>query len=515
MNKYITKQPSVAIAPTQRINTLGGEFGCCWNDKTPLATSAHNALMSAFLKIGGVFERLVSTCPLHLTSPNAPTNRETIGTALVGMINGSSRYRHFDTLGGDAVTAEVFGLRKLMSCDSVRRNFKSIPEKEGLEWIWNENLNLVAPLLDQDYILDLDPTVKPLYGHQEGAEFGYNPQKPGRPSHCYHTLCIAALRLVLGIVIHAGNETAGIHSSGMLDKFLKWLSGRLRPKLVRGDVGFGNETIIACCEMNLVRYLFKVKRTRLVKDLFHLYLANATIWQDAGEGWQCVDTHLMLNGWSRQRRFLLMRRPIELKPRRKKDPPHRMFETVLPGLELVTANDDMYSDGYEWYALVTDLDLDPMAVSKLYRDRGDCENIFDEMKNQWGWGGFVTQDMKRTAIAAGLSAFVANCWNVFCRLSGDGSHQEAITTRRKLQSCVARIARHGRRRCVTIFTSGKSVARRLLGEISGVLEKVSSASQLKVEERWMLLLRYAFRKYQLIQRVYPPLIEGQIMLPLS
>ena len=78
----------------------------------------------------------------------------------------------------------------------------------GVEWIWNANLHLVEALLDQDYILDMDPPVKPLYSHQEGAAFGYNPQKPGRPSHCYHAFCIAKLRLVLGVVVHAGNETA-------------------------------------------------------------------------------------------------------------------------------------------------------------------------------------------------------------------------------------------------------------------------------------------------------------------
>ena len=72
----------------------------------------------------------------------------------------------------------------------------------------------------------MDPTVKPLYGHQEGAAFGYNPQKPGRPSHCYHAFCIARLRLVLGVVVHAGNETAGVYSAEMLDRFLRWLSGR-------------------------------------------------------------------------------------------------------------------------------------------------------------------------------------------------------------------------------------------------------------------------------------------------
>ena len=503
------------IVPAQKISTLGGEFDCRWDETTPLSTSAHNALMSSFLATGGVFDHLVETCPLKLTSNNAPTNRETLGTAIVGMLNGAYRYRHFDNLSGDAVTAGVFGVRRLMSCDSVRRNLQAIPEKEGLEWIWNENLRLMEPILDQGYIVDLDPTVKPLYGHQEGAEIGYNPQKPGRPSHCYHTICIAALRLVLGVVVHAGNETAGVHSCEMLDRFLKWLAGRLRPKLVRGDVGFGNEAVIACCEQNRVPYLFKVKRTRLVRDLFTLNLADAAAWKDAGEGWQCVDTRLLLNGWSRQRRVLLMRRPVEQKPRRRKDPPRRKLQPVLPGLDLVLSNDERYADGYEWHALVTDLDLCPRAVSQLYRDRGDCENIFDEMKNQWGWGGFVTQDMKRTAIAAGLSAFVANCWNIFCRLGGDGSHQEATTTRRKLQSCVARIARHGRRRTITMFTAGKEAARRIFAEISRVLEKLSAASQLKVEERWLLLIYFAFRKYQLVHRVYPPLIGNQTMLPLS
>ena len=43
----------------------------------------------------------------------------------------------------------------------------------------------MEPLLSEPWILDVDTTVKPLYGHQEGAVVGYNPKKPGRPSHCY------------------------------------------------------------------------------------------------------------------------------------------------------------------------------------------------------------------------------------------------------------------------------------------------------------------------------------------
>ena len=45
----------------------------------------------------------------------------------------------------------------------------------------------------------MDSTVKTLYGHQEGAEVGYNPHKPGRPSHAYHTYLLSSVRLMMGV----------------------------------------------------------------------------------------------------------------------------------------------------------------------------------------------------------------------------------------------------------------------------------------------------------------------------
>jgi len=38
-------------------------------------------------------------------------------------------------------------------------------------------------------------------------------------------------------------------------------------------------------------------------------------------------------------------------------------------------------------------------IGQLYRDRADCENGFDEIKNQWGWGGYSTQDIERCALS--------------------------------------------------------------------------------------------------------------------
>ena len=64
---------------------------------------------------------------------------------------------------------------------------------------------------------------------------------------------------------------------------------------------------------------------------------------------------------------------------------------------------------YEYAVLVTnDDDLDIAAAGQLYRDRADCENVFDEIKNQWGWAGFVTRDLSRCRIIARLIALIYN-----------------------------------------------------------------------------------------------------------
>ena len=344
MREYSTKQ----AAGGQKIETLGGEYALKWDDETQMSVNAHAALLSQFAKAGGFFDHLVETCPMRLTSNNAPEVRDLIATVMVSMVNGATRFRHFDRLHGDVATAALFGVERFMSCDSVRRNFASIPEGKALPWVWRENLRLLQDVIAEDYILDLDPTVKPLYGHQEGAEFGYSPQKPGRPSHCYHTLCIAKLRLTLAAVVHPGNETSGTHSRSMLAEYLVFVSAVKKPRLVRGDVSFGNESVIGDCEGADVRYLFKTKRSKVVRGVFRKLLAAPSAWRDSSEGWQCAERDVRLDSWEKARRMVFARRPAEKMPKRRKNPPQRKLTQLdIPGLELVETSDEDYADGYE------------------------------------------------------------------------------------------------------------------------------------------------------------------------
>ncbi len=57
---------------------------------------------------------------------------------------------------------------------------------------------------------------------------------------------------------------------------------------------------------------------------------------------------------------------------------------------------------YEYAVLVTSTEHPILTLAQLYRDRADCENNFDELKNQWGLGGFTTQALARCKLMAYL-----------------------------------------------------------------------------------------------------------------
>ena len=132
-------------------------------------------------------------------------------------------------------------MSKVVSEDSVRGSFSKLDETKGSEWLQRHLQHIYAPLLNEPWILDADVTVKPLYGHQEGAELGYNPHKPGRPSHTYHTFFIANLRLVLDVEVQAGNQSASKHSSPGLWALLERLGRENWPVFIRGDKDWGTE----------------------------------------------------------------------------------------------------------------------------------------------------------------------------------------------------------------------------------------------------------------------------------
>lgn len=158
-------------------------------------------------------------------------------------------------------------MNKVVSDDSARRALKKINAATGIAWLQDHLYACYEPLLKAPWILDVDVTVKPLYGHQEGAKLGYNPQKPGRPSHTDHTYMMANVRVVLDVEVQAGNQSHSNDSLPGLVALLTRLPAAGKPEFVRGDIGWGTDHAMTQMDAIDQPYLFKLKKSKKVKSL--------------------------------------------------------------------------------------------------------------------------------------------------------------------------------------------------------------------------------------------------------
>lgn len=487
-----------------RVATPGGRFQVRWDEGGSATALGQLPFFAEFLEVSGVFDRWVESCPLSYTSPNAPAVVDVLGTWLLSILDGQRRYAHVAGLRGDAVAPRILGMNKIMSDESLRRALAHLAPAPAARcseaelgaraaqvarsgaWMEAALDESVREALRTPWVLDVDSTVKPLYGHQAGAEVSYNPHKPGRPSHVLHTYWIGNLRLVLDVAVQGGKAHAARHGLPRLRALIERLGAEERPALVRGDNAFGNEGVMVELEALGQPYLFKLRQSPGVKRLIERQWSRRQ-WRDVGLGFDALESVLTLSGWRAPRRVVLLRRRV-------KDT-LVATETVLDGgqqrLHFAEKAEDVAL--WEYSVLVTNTDYALEAIGQLYRDRADCENGFDELKNQWGWGGYTTHDIERCDLSARAVALIYNWWSWYVRLAHPKARREAITSRPLLLSGVARLSEHAgqSRLLLTLMHGAGEQIKEMVGAVRRGLEYVkTTAPQLPSGERWRALVRY-------------------------
>src|SRR3990167_8487676 len=289
---------------------------------------------------------------------------------MLSVLSGHTRYSHVTALRGESVNAELLGMKKIVSEDVIRRSLLGMDENKGSSWLEKHLKKCYEPLLTIPWVLDLDATVKPLYGKQEGAEIGYNPTKPGRPSHVYHSYFIANIRFALGVDVQNGKNIAGYYSASHLWKILDELPKAQWPQFIRGDISYGTEKIMSEAELRSAKYLFKVKCTRNIKALIKYNMEKNYKWKNVGCGFESVEDIIKLQGWSQSRRVIILRKKIK-----KKDIGILKQEKTSTQKQLTFhfAEIDQGTSAYEHAVLVTNLEDDIFTLAQHYRDRGDSE----------------------------------------------------------------------------------------------------------------------------------------------
>jgi hypothetical protein len=475
------------------LDTFAGKIQLKWAPEAGVSSLGLMPFFIEFLKTSGLFDKWVEDSPLKYTSRNAPQKRDVLGTILLSVLAGHWRYAHISALRGDGVNPGLLGMTKVASEDSVRRALAALPEEESDVWLKTHLKASYEPLLVEPWAIDVDTTVKLLYGHQEEAKVGYNPQKPGRPSHAYHSYFVANLRLVMEVEVQAGNQTAASFAQPELWALLDGLPKSSQPQFLRGDCNWGTDRAMEGAEQRQLPYLFKLKQSLNVKKLINRLLGQDQ-WVDAGQTWQGLDTKLKLTGWKTERRVIVLRRALPAKAAKEKNSQPKADKQ----LHLDLPEESYQGILYEYAVLVTSLKDEVRTIAQHYRDRGDSENNFDELKNQWGWAGFNTQDQKRCQVMARITALVYNWWTIFMRLGIPDKHAEAITSRPLALHGIARQTRHSNQTTVEITSmhSKAPLIARALTKVSGFLKRLKeSAEQFTQAVRWKLILSAAFQKF--------------------
>jgi Transposase DDE domain group 1 len=490
VRKTHPKGESVLRSPTSLlVNAYGGKVRVAFDDQAEVTAYGQLPFFSEFLRETGLFEDFVRSCPLSYTSNNAPAVRDLLGTVVLSVLAGHNRYAHMASLRGDGVAASLFGMTKIVSEDSARRGLLRIGAAEGSVWLRKLLRAPYEDLLRAKWVLDIDTTVKTIYGHQEGAKVGYNPHKHGRPSHVYHSYIMANTRLLLDVEVAAGNEHTSQHAQPGLWRLIDELPRSKQPSLLRGDSGFGSESFMKGAEDRNVPYLFKLRQYKGVKSVIRrAFRASSSRWCNAGQGWEGFEDRIQLSGWTTERRVLVIRR--KLKENVVLDDP------ASKQLVLIASDDPI--NRYEHAVLVTSLTDEPLTIAELYRHRADAENIFDEKKNQWGWGGYTTHDLARCKLMARIGALVFNWWSLFSGLAFPDKHHEAITSRPLLLHAVGVKTRHAGQQKISVSSSHakRDTVKKVLSAASHFLYRLrNAAEQLTQKQKLILILRRVFARF--------------------
>jgi len=392
------------------LDTLAGKITITRTDEA-LTAYGGLAAWSGFLKHLGIVERLAEHCPVVRTSPNAAPVREVLHSFMAGALVEGKRFCHVRWVMDDPAVATVLGMARVRGEDALPRLARGLDPASLRQWMKGPQAELYAALPDR-FIADWDSTVNTRYGHQEDAAVGYNPHKRGRKSH-HPLICVAArTRLCLHLEWRPGDTVSATDWQPAMEKLWTHPTLRQRLWLNRGDVGFGQESIMAWHEaagQTRPKYLFKLKLTNNVRRA--IARVPWPVWAGAPTVGcqQLAETTVRLHGWSRARRIIILR---TLKPTNP-SPQDLFWETPEDEVAVYVTN-------------LEPGEATPEQVALLYAQRAE--------------------------LAARLVLLTYNLWSLFTRLLGlnPGHHTEAIKSRRNFLFMAAQVVQSGRQRTLKL-----------------------------------------------------------------
>jgi hypothetical protein len=412
--------------------------------------------VARFLEVIDFRRWVEQSIPIIETSPNAKGIYSKVLGLLLTVLAGGKRFSHWVSWGhGIEVLRKAFGVEWLPGAVSVITRFFAKIDSQALAEQLAERLRVFAwrtvvwsEVEETD--LNFDSSVLTRFGRQEGAKKGYNPKKPGRPSH--HLLLAF---LGSGQVLNLWNRSGDSHSAGGIIDFFSQtfesLSETFRVRWVLCDSGFYLLEFLRFLEAFCFRYIIAVRLSRpLQRELLRI-----RDWRKVDEGIEVAQFRFFhATGRDKhERRYVAVRQQINRRPKAAGRQPF-----LLKELE--------EHRGYRYGVWVTnDEQTSPEQIWRAYRPRAKDENVIKTLKDDFGLDGFCLDNFWATEAVLGLIALVF--YNLMHFLgqrvfAPQGPEPTLSTMRRKLLLLPAFLGRNGRRDVIRVAVKERSLQQRLI-----------------------------------------------------
>ncbi len=194
-------------------------------------------------------------------------------------------------------------------------------------WKYAGRKNSTLRLPQRRMVIDCDSTADIVYGHQEGAEKGYNTQKKGALS--YHPLL--AFSVATKEILQGWFRCGSAYTSNGIVEFMKQLAAHVPPEarlIFRGDSGFFVGALFDWLDERGDGYLVKAK---LYQNLKAFLLRQSWTPVKGHPKWEQCEFTYQCDTWTKARRCVAVRHAVDSTPTQAPKP---CLQAWLPGLDM-------------------------------------------------------------------------------------------------------------------------------------------------------------------------------------
>jgi hypothetical protein len=359
-----------------------------------------------FLHKIGLVKKVIECMPVVHRSPNSIPPAQSYIAFLISVAAGARRFAQTSWLRGDRALHGLLGIDRFPSDDTIRNLFLRFGMGEVqrffepmTEWMMER-----LPQRAEGHSLDLDSTVFERHGQQqEGALKGYNPRRPGRVSHHPLLAVLAESHFVMHGWMRSGNTGTGRGVTEFLKEALALWGGRGLLRVVRADAGFFDNELLTFLEERKLAYIVVARLTKYVKR----EVTRIVGWRALDENYAVGECEIKLMGWSKARRFVVVRERIR-------------NSKASVGRKLIDLPE------YTFRVLATSLLAAPEEIWRDYNRRADMENRIAELKHDLGADRFCLKDFHATDAVFRSVLLLFNLLSEFRRVSGRGCKKDCV-----------------------------------------------------------------------------------------